>query len=118
LISALIRSSDHRVSKERMKVDEVELEDSSPDPEEHIIEAERVLVEGRLLDGLLRLADADAVAQKVLNHIFDGETRPRIIAERLGCSVDEVNNAKKRLDRMVDQLKKLASVSFEVGEVS
>lgn len=116
LISALIRSLDHRVSKERVNVDVTDLEDASLNPEEELIEAERVQVAGRVLDGLLRLTDNDPMAKRVLEQIFDGESRPRVIAQNLGCTATEVTNTKKRLDRMVEQLKApLVSREPELG---
>lgn len=97
-------------------MDVTDLEDASLNPEEELIEAERVQVAGRVLDGLLRLTDNDPMAKRVLEQIFDGESRPRVIAQNLGCTATEVTNTKKRLDRMVEQLKApLVSREPELG---
>lgn len=106
LLSSLVRSRDHRVSKERVDVDEVDLpDDGRPTPEDNLLHAERLEIENRVLDGLLTLTKKDPLVADLLDHLYAGEGRPRVIAEKLHCEVNDIYNARKRLDRMLKELK-------------
>lgn len=107
LLSNLLRSKEFTALK--TSVDAVDVADclpcAEPNPEERIQKAQ---IEGRLLDGLYERSAKDPLVRGILECLMEDEDRPREIAAKLNCSVSEVNNAKKRLSRMFDELRREA----------
>ena len=68
----------------------------------------------------LRIAEAlrggDGRVEKLFECLRAGVVKRRVIAERLGISVDEVTNCRKRLDRKLDELEKAGCAGWVIEE--
>lgn len=75
------------------------------DPEEELLQKERIQQADDFLWPLLEDLDDDLLLQQMVECIVDGVTKPAEIAEKVGVKKKEVNNAKKRLKKRIEKFK-------------
>lgn len=75
---------------------------SAPAPEEALLEQEGQQHLQRMIDAVYEAAQDDPILEAICDEIMaTGERKPRLLAKALDLPKPEVNNALKRLDRLV-----------------
>lgn len=75
----------------------------NPNPEEILISAEQNIREKAILNDLLAATQNDPEATVILECAMDGVTAPRHISEQSGIPILKINNAQKRLRRLMEK---------------
>lgn len=123
-LEGVIRSTTNHNSEDKENTDtirsraaneqgeEIDLMDQLPSNELSFEEKEKIEErETRLWEFIDFLSDHPEISP-VFEAIYDGVIKPASIAERLGISVNEVTNRKKRLATKVEQFKKLQTAAL------
>ena len=81
------------------------LEDDLNDPESIILEKEMSERRRTVCNALYKALEGDKLLEEIYFQLLDGcERKPRVLAEKLGKSTTEINNALRRLDRHIKKI--------------
>lgn len=90
---------------EHHAVEEGVIGDKPVNPETVLIEKEKRRQRDNMINALYRAIEGDDILEAIYFAVLEGgERKPQILAEKIGVSVSEINNALRRLDRRVVQL--------------
>jgi len=101
-----LESTDDSEEEERLEPQDVEggvFEHSVDSPEDALVEKENRREREDMIVSLYKAIEGDELLEEICYLILGGcERKPRILAERLSVSREEINNALRRLDRRVE----------------
>jgi hypothetical protein len=99
------RAADDDEEAEYVDVEGGIFERASDDPEAALVEKESRAQRKQMIDAVYKAIEGDELLEQIYYEILGGrERKPRVLAEKLGATTEDINNALRRLDRRVERI--------------